>query len=59
MGTFFGTKKPMVMSEFQHFKVLTPFVTSLTPNCTQKGPKLTRIGKFERTYHFNDPYTTG
>ena len=41
MGIFFGTKKSMVMSEFKDFKILTPFLTSLTPDCTQNGPKLT------------------
>ena len=42
MGIFFGTRKPMVMSEFQNFKILTLFVTSLTTNYTQNSPKLTK-----------------
>ena len=42
MGKFFGTRKPMVVSKFENFKILTPFVTSLTPYCTQKGPTLTK-----------------
>ena len=42
MGTFFRTRNPMVISEFKNFKILTPFVTSLTPDCTLNGPKLTK-----------------
>jgi hypothetical protein len=30
MGTFFGRRKPMVISEFQGFKIFTAFVMSLT-----------------------------
>ena len=30
MGAFFGTRKPMVVSEFQNFKIFILFVTSLT-----------------------------
>ena len=39
---FFGVRKRMVMSEFQNFKFLTPFMTSLTPIFTQNGPKITK-----------------
>ena len=42
MDTFFWMRKPMVRSEFPNFKILTPFVTSLNPDCTQSGPKLTK-----------------
>ena len=42
MGAFFGTRKPMVVSEFQNFKIFILFVTSLTLDCTQNGPKLTK-----------------
>ena len=42
MGIFFGTRKSMVMSKIKDFKIFTPFVTSLTPDCTQSGPKLTK-----------------
>ena len=42
MGIFFGVRKPVVVSEFQNFKILTPFVTSLTPYGTQNGPELTK-----------------
>ena len=41
MGMFFDARKPMVLSEFQNLKLLTPFVTSLTPDYSQNGSKFT------------------
>jgi hypothetical protein len=41
MGMFSDARKLMVMSEFQNFKILTPFMTSLILDYTQKGPKFT------------------
>ena len=39
---FFGVRKPMMVSEFQSFIILTPFVTSLTPKMAQNGQKITK-----------------
>ena len=41
MGMFFGVRKSIIISEFWYFQIQTPFVTSLTPKCTQNSPKLT------------------
>ena len=41
IGMFFGVRKPMIMSKFKIFKILTPFVTSQTPNLVQNGQKTT------------------
>ena len=38
---FLDAGKTLVMSEFQKIKTLAPFVTSLTLNFTQNGPKFT------------------
>ena len=40
---FFWERKPMMISEFRLFKILTSFVTSLTPNFTQMAPKKVRV----------------
>jgi hypothetical protein len=42
MGILLETREPMVVSKLQDFKILPPFLTSLTPSCTQNGPKLTK-----------------
>ena len=39
MGKFFRVVKLIFVSEIQDFKILTPFVTSQTPNMTQNSPK--------------------
>ena len=39
LDMFLGAGKPMVVSEIQNFKILTPFVTTLTPNMAQSGRK--------------------
>ena len=39
---FFCVRKRMMMLEFQHFKLVIPFLTSLTPIFTQNGPKMTK-----------------
>ena len=41
VGKFFGVGKLKMNSEIQNFKILTPFVTSRTPEMTQNGPKIT------------------
>ena len=40
MGMFFVVRKPMVLSEIWNSLILTPFVTSLTPNFKLKRPKI-------------------
>jgi hypothetical protein len=42
MSMFVGVRKRVLVSEFQNFKSLTPFVTSQTPNYAQYGPKTTK-----------------
>ena len=37
---FFGVGKPMMLSELQSFKILTPFETSLTPQMAPNGLKI-------------------
>ena len=41
VGKYFGLGKLKINSEIQNFKILTPFVTSRTPEMTQNGPKIT------------------
>jgi len=41
IGNLFGERKPMIKSKILNDKILTPFVTSRTPNMTQNGPKIT------------------
>ena len=40
MGMFFGTTKPMVMSEFHRFLNLYPFCDVTDPQCYPKWPKI-------------------
>ena len=46
----------MKMSEFRHFLILTPFVTSLTPNFTQNGPNWPKIGLKDNKTRPNDGF---
>jgi hypothetical protein len=39
MNIFFGVGKPVFVSEFQKFDILTLFVTSQTPNIAQNSQK--------------------